>query len=280
MMKQIKITTCLLCIITAVLSCKKEDDNSIDNKPGEPVSIMPKTGTWELDATRSDEFNSLDNTKWSNDPLWYYQKVTGELVYKNENTIVDSGVARLITKKEDFRHDPSYAMSHYTTGCLKSKFEVGGNTYIEIRAKMIKSQANICAAIWLGDEPVLEKNPNIEIDIQETKDADNAPHRLNSSLLTWPKPGNGNTVPGSKLFYISKGLDEGFHLYGLERREGKLRFYLDGVRYWEWDASATPEFVTQLRPIILSVEGHAGSPVTQYLPSDFQIDWVRVYNAK
>lgn len=279
-MKKIRIAACLLCSIAGLLSCKKDNNNAGNTTPKPAVSIMPKGATWELDAARSDEFETLDNTKWSNAPLWYYQKVTGELVYRNENTGVDSGVARLITKKEDFRHDPSYPMSHYTTGCLKSKFEVGGNTYIEVRAKMIKSQANVCAAIWLGDDPVLEKNPNIEIDMQETKDADNAPHRVNSSLLTWPKPGGGNTVPGSKLFYISKGLDEGFHLYGLERRNGKLGFYLDGVKYWEWDAAATPEFVTQLRPIILSVEGHAGTPVADYLPSDFQIDWVRVYNAK
>ncbi|SDK56238.1 SusE outer membrane protein [Pedobacter sp. ok626] len=243
-------------------------------------SITPEGVSWTLDNSKSDEFNELDPGKWSNAPLWYYGGVTGDFAFKSGNTTVSGGIVSIMAKKEDHQNlpDPN-VLRHYTAGCLKSKFEVGGNTYIEVRAKMIKSLANVCAAIWISDEPVLEKSPNIEIDIQETKDADDQPHLLNSSLLTWPKPGNGNTVPGSKNYYFSSGLDEDFHLYGLERRNGKLKFYLDGVLYWEWDAAATPEFVTQLRPIIFSIEGHAGVPVSEHLPSDFQIDWVRVYNA-
>ena len=262
-----------LCFITSCYSCKKND------KPGtvpekDPVSVMPKDTTWELDAARSDEFDNLDTQKWSAAPLWYYGGVSEAFAYKAENTTVSGGTAHLSAKKE------SYNGMEYTAGCLKSSFEVGGNTYIEVRAKMVSSVANVCAAIWLGDEPVDAKSPNIEIDMQETKDADNAPHLVNSSLLTWPKPGNGNTVPGFKLFYISKGLDEAFHLYGLERRNGKLGFFLDGIKYWEWNTAETPEFVTQLRPVILSLEGHAGAPVDANLPADFEVDWVRVYNAK
>ncbi|GEP98935.1 glycoside hydrolase family 16 protein [Chitinophaga cymbidii] len=255
-------------------ACGKDDKPARTPEEKPAVSILPKEAAWELDDAKSDEFDNLDASKWSAAPLWYYNGETGAFIFKTENTEVAEGHARIFAKREDHNG------KRYTAGCLKSKFEVGGDTYIEVRAKMVKAAANVCAAIWLGDEPVESKNPNIEIDIQETKDADNAPHRLNSSLLTWPKPGNGNTVPGSKFFYISKGLDENFHLYGLERRNGKLSFYLDGIRYWVWDAAETPEFVTQLRPIILSLEGHAGDPVDAHLPSDFQIDWVRVYNAK
>lgn len=199
------ITAILLLAVITSCSCQKKTTSGKDI-PQAPVSILPKDTTWQLDSARSDEFVSLDANKWSHDPLWY--TTTEDLAFNPANTEVDSGLANLIIKKEP------YNGMQYTAGCMKSKFEIGGDSYTEIRAKMVNSPANVCAAIWLGDEPVDANNPNIEIDIQETKDPINAPHRVNSSLLTWPKPGNGNTVPGSKLFYISKGLDLDFHLYG------------------------------------------------------------------
>jgi hypothetical protein len=260
-----------LCIIASFYSCKKKSDDGV-KQINTTVSITPKDAAWTLDKDRSDEFSALDTTKWSAAPLWY--PTTEDLAFKTANTTVINGVASLMAKKE------GYNGSQYTAGCLKSKFLVGGDTYIEIRAKMVKKTANICAAIWLGDDPTEVNNPNIEIDMQETKEAETAANRVNSSLLTWPKPGSSNTVPGSSVFYLAKTLDEDFHLYGLERRNGKLSFYIDGINYWVWDASATPEFVTEPRPIILSQEGHSGTPVDSELPADFQIDWVRVYNAK
>jgi hypothetical protein len=270
-MKKISIITALLIAIAGTYSCKKGNPVNIAATE-EAVSILPADASWTLDPSKSDEFDNLNSDKWSAAPLWYYGGVSEALIYKAENSTVSGGVARLAAKKEE------YNGMHYTAGCLKSKFEVGGNTYTEVRAKMVKTAANVCAAIWMGDDPVLAKNPNIEIDIQETKEPISHPNQVNTSLLTWPKPGNGNTVPGYKLYYISQNLDLDFHLYGLERRDGKLTLFLDGVKYWEWSAAQTPEFVTQMRPIILSLEGHAGTPVDAELPSDFQIDWVRVYN--
>ncbi|PTT00931.1 hypothetical protein DBR11_08570 [Pedobacter sp. HMWF019] len=260
-------------LITGLYACKKNNSSQTAIKKDTSVSITPKGANWVLDADRSDDFDSFTDSKWSAAPLWYWNGESEDLIYKNANTEVSNGVAKLMVKREDYKG------KLYTAGCLKSKFQIGGNTYTEVRARMVKKAANVCAAIWLGDEPVEAKNPNIEIDMQETKEAKTVPHRVASSLLTWPW-GKGNTVPGWKQFYISNGLDEDFHLYGLERREGKLRFYLDGVKYWEWDASPTPEFVTQLRPLILSLEGHSGTPVSAELPADFQIDWVHIYNAK
>ncbi|ALL05706.1 hypothetical protein AQ505_09505 [Pedobacter sp. PACM 27299] len=271
----------LLTVILGLSFCKKSEKPAVIGKNFPTESITPKGATWVMDATKSDEFDKFDVSKWSAAPLWYYGGVTGDFAYKTANTEVNGGKAHLIAKKEVHNNiaDPDF-QRQYTAGCLKSKFEVGGDSYIEVRAKMINALANVCAAIWLGDDPVLEKNPNIEIDMQETKNADNKPHLLNTSLLTWPKPGNGNTVPGFTNYYFSWGLDEDFHLYGLERRNGKLKFYLDGLQYWEYDAKDVPEFITQMRPIILSIEGHAGAPNAALLPSNFEIDWVRVFKLK
>lgn len=270
----------LLAFIILISSCNKQESGE-NKQPGEKIETLmttPPGATWALDSAKSDEFNglALDTTKWNAAPLWYWSGVTGVFAFKTENTTVSGGAAHLSAKEE------SYNGKAYTAGCLKSKFQIGEDTYLEVRAKMIWREANVCAAIWLGDQPTLAKNPNVEIDIQETKNADAAPHQLNTSLLRWPQPYNPslpNVVYGSWFFPQPAGLDEDFHIYGLERRAGKLRFYMDNVLYFEWTPTDCPEFITQLRPLILSIEGHAGAPVPAHLPSDFLVDWVHVYNA-
>lgn len=267
----------LLAILISLTSCfKGEKKNDEADKQPEVLMTTPPGATWALDSAKSDEFNNLDTTKWSAEPLWYAGGVTGGFAFKTANTTVSGGYARIKAQKE------TYNGKDYTAGCLKSKFQIGGDTYLEVRAKTIWREANVCAAIWLGDQPTVATNPNIEIDMLETKDADSTPHQLNTSLLRWPMPYDPalpNVVYGSWFFPQPAGLDEDFHVYGLERRAGKLRFYIDNVFYFEWVATPSPEFVTQLRPLILSIEGHAGAPVDAHLPSDFLVDWVRVYNA-
>lgn len=230
----------------------------------------PSGTVWTQDYSKSDEFDSLDSSKW--DPsLWY--STSGVFAFNSNNVSVFDGNVNLSAKKEN------YNGKSYTAGVLKSKFQVGGDSYTEIRAKMINKNANVTAALWVSDEPAQWSNPNVEIDIQESLDADGAPKRVESTLHTWAKNPDFHFVAGNKKYTAPVSLDEDFHVYGLERRNGKLRFYLDGVQYWEYNASVIKEFATQPRNIIFSIEGHAGNPVDAYLPSDFQIDYVRVYSS-
>ncbi|MDQ6422992.1 glycoside hydrolase family 16 protein [Paenibacillus sp. LHD-117] len=230
----------------------------------------PSGTVWTQDFSRSDEFDSLDSSKWGTS-LWY--DTSGVFAFKPNNVSVSGGIMKLAAKKESFNG------KSYTAGVLKSKFQVGANSYTEIRAKMINKNANVTAALWLSDEPVPWSNPNIEIDMQESLDADGAPQRVESTLHTWPQDPDFHFVAGNKKYIASAPLDNDFHVYGLERRDGKLRFYLDGVKYWEYNASVIKEFATQPRNVIMSIEGHSGNPVDAYLPSDFEIDYVRVYSS-
>lgn len=75
-------------------------------------------------------------------------------------------------------------------------------------------------------------------------------------------------------------LDAAFHRYGLERRGGKLRFYLDGEKYWTYDAKKEghPRLATQWQPIILYVRGVAAHDVVaSELPACFLVDYVTVH---
>ncbi|MDQ8735197.1 glycoside hydrolase family 16 protein [Paenibacillus sp. LHD-38] len=236
-----------------------------------PANAAGPGGTvWTQDFSKSDEFDSLDSSKWGTS-LWY--DTSGVFAFNPDNVSVSDGILKLAAKKE------TYNGKYYTAGVLKSKFQVGANSYTEIRAKMINKNANVTAALWLSDEPIQWSNPNIEIDMQESLDPDGAPQRVESTLHTWPRSPDFHFVAGNKKYNASVSLDNDYHVYGLERRDGKLRFYLDGVKYWEYNASVIKEFATQPRNVIMSIEGHAGNPVDAYLPSNFEIDYVRVYSS-
>lgn len=295
MMKTKIITFILLTGTALIFSCAKHENAktedaqiSIKNKI---VAGVPSGALWDFDASRSDEFNSFDNTKWSNDPLWYDGGVSGKFAYKNANAYVSGGYAHLAARKEKHQNgtDAQY-FRNYTAGCLKSKFEVGDNTYTEVSAKLVNHLANVCSAIWLGDEPADNKNPNIEIDLHESKEPLTKPNVFNCSLLDWPRPYNPNHVNnnlGTWFHTETANLDAGFHTYGVERRAGRLRIFVDELLRFDsntatFNAGKTflPEYMTQLRPLILSIEGHAGDPVDTQLPAELLIDWVHVFKVK
>lgn len=226
-------------------------------------------GNWTLIPELSDEFtgSSIDTMKWHKRPGYPTSKVFA-FNYKNIN--VSEGILQLTAKKEDFNG------KSYTSAFLESKFNDPGNdSYIEIRAKVIDFRANICCAIW--EQTFHEShNPNPEIDIQEFLLTPN-PNRVQSTLHRWPTKPGVHTEDASVSYNALSPLCYDYHTYGMQRRNGVLKFYIDGYKYWEYNVSTMPEYVTMPRHVIFSIEGHAGNPVDSYLPAVFLIDYVRIY---
>jgi len=237
---------------------------------------QPPSSNWTLIPENSDEFNglSLDMTKWKS-RVGY--QTSGVFAFSPENIVVSNGYLRLLAKKEDYKG------KSYTSAFLESEFNDPGNgSYIEVRAKTIDVRANICCAIWEQTFPLLPTlNPNPEIDIQEylLGGANGNPNRIQSTLHRWyrPRGKDHHSVDAYQTYDALVPLCYDYHTYGLERRDGKLRFYIDGFKYWEYNVESMPEYVTMPRHIILSLEGHAGNPVDYYLPAVFRIDYVRLY---
>jgi hypothetical protein len=240
------------------------------------VNATP-AGKWILAAAASDEFDgpTLDAAKWKKG-LWY--DTSGVLAFKQENVAVTGGNLALTARREAFNEKP------YTFGAVESLFDVpGAPSYVEIRAKALHRDANVLSAIWLQSSPLNPaNNPNPEVDIQETFDY----RGMVSTLHTWaidpdaPAP----TVPDDYIhsqtapneFNADVDIDAGFHVYGLERSNAKLRFYFDGKLAWELVPS-DPSFVNLPRHVVLSLEGHLGDPVDRFLPRSFLVDYVRTY---
>lgn len=228
----------------------------------------PAEGNWTLLPAASDEFdrNQLDSTKWNNG-IWY--DVTTDLAFSPSNVTVRDGNLVLTAKREN------YNGKSYTAGAVESKFEVPGtDSYVEVRAKALDKRANVLSAIWMQSSPLSTvMNPNPEIDIMETVDY----RKLSSTLHVWPQNPSSHTQMGTNDWDTGlQDISADYHIYGLERRNGKLRFYFDGRLAWE-KVSTCDAFVEMSRHMVLSLEGHLGAPAAAYLPGEFLVDYVRTY---
>ncbi len=228
----------------------------------------PVPGNWTLLPAASDEFEgtSLNEEKWKKG-IWY--DVTTDLAFHPDNISVRDGNLVLAAKKE------AYNGKNYTAAAVESKFDVPGTaSYVEVRAKALDKKANVLSAIWMQSSPLNHAlNPNPEIDIMETFDYS----KMTSTLHTWHQNPNIHLQRGTKGW--NTGLDDisaDYHTYALERRDGKLRFYFDGQLTWE-KTSTEDSFVELSRHMVLSLEGHLGKPVDEYLPGEFLVDYVRTY---
>lgn len=228
----------------------------------------PAGGDWTLLPEASDEFDQehLNTEKW-NIGIWY--DITTDLAFSPNNVRVSDGCLILDSKHENFNG------KQYTAGAVESKFEVPGtDCYVEVRAKALDKQANVLSAIWMQSSPMTKAlNPNPEIDIMETFDY----KKMSSTLHIWKMDPQihlqiGNTNWNTGLNDISAD----FHTYALERRNGRLKFYFDGQLTWDKSVSYD-SFVELSRHMVLSLEGHLGTPVEAYLPGEFKIDYVRTY---
>lgn len=224
----------------------------------------------QLIGAASDEFggSALDAARWKTG-LWYAKSGVG--AFDPANVSVADGNLVLTARKESRNGSP------YTFGAVESRFDVPGDSYVEVRAKVLDSRANVLSAIWLQSSPLsTANNPNPEIDIHETFSY----RRMVSTLhrWVWPYSDKSHLVDGDKRFDFGvTDTSTGYHVYGLERRNGRLRFYADGKLAWDV-VPPDPAYVSMARHMVLSLEGHLGQPNDAYLPSAFLIDYVRTYS--
>ncbi|WP_366181031.1 family 16 glycosylhydrolase [Actinomyces timonensis] len=249
----------------------------------EGARIDPTGPGWALAPSLSDEFTTLDESRWRKG-LWYPVSADAGH-FSPDNALVSDGALRL-----EARREPSEAGGKtipMTFGAVESRFDTPGlNSYIEVRARCLDT-ANILSAIWLQSstltgEDRLIADPNPEIDVQESvTDTDvNWAHHL------WPWTGSGHTRrdarPSGGRHSAGVDLTADFHLYGVERSGAHVRLYLDRVLYADIDTSALePNFgslARMSRHVVLSLEGHSRSPHRpDLLPRSFDIDYVRTY---
>jgi hypothetical protein len=154
---------------------------------------------------------------------------------------------------------------------------------------MIPFAARVNSAIWVQQEagPNQDEDRNVEIDMQEYHlDSPEAGRQnIRSSVHLWHYTAGGpphcDLLPDrGETYATGADLDATFNMYGLERRNGQVNLYFNGVVYRRIDRPITdlyPEFVTQERPLILACNGLA--PDVPAAEGDMEIDHVRVFTA-
>lgn len=227
------------------------------------------SGCWTLVPAASDDFTSFDTSRWSRG-LWY--KTSGVGAFNPANVTVTAGELALTAKREPYND------KLYTFGAVESTYDIpGAPSYVEVRARVLDSAANVLSAIWMQTSPLSQaNNPNPEIDIEETFTC----HQVLTSIHRWVVSGSGEMQHHADAHQrhttgVADSSDD-YHVYGLERRSGVLRFYFDNQLAWQ----ITPPdaaYVTSPRHLVLSLEGHLGRPVDAHLPATFRIDYVRTY---
>jgi hypothetical protein len=125
---------------------------------------------------------------------------------------------------------------------------------------------------------------NPEIDIMELGSwlPDDNDHQ-STNFHVWTTTGTNTDITNNTLGVVvdnSVDMSADFHLYGLERRDGYVKFYFDGKMIRERECSTDwPVLVTQSIALILDFEGviNGTNPVDSLLPAAVQIDYFRVY---
>jgi beta-glucanase (GH16 family) len=227
---------------------------------------------WKL--VWSDEFNYKglpDTTKWGNEAgfirnseLQYYTR------HRLENSVVSDGNLMIIGKKENFKGAQYTSASLITDG----KFSC---TYgkIEARMKLPKGQG-MWPAFWMLGQNIHQVGwPRCgEIDIMEHINSEDILY----GTLHWDE-GKHVSSGGKTACTVSK-----YHNYSVEWDKDAIKWYLDGVKYWEVNIkdgiNSTEEF-TRPHYIILNLAIGGSWPKnpdnTTVFPDTVFVDYVRVY---
>ena len=231
--------------------------------------------------TFHDEFNTgsaPDNTKWS--LTRSYVSVESPMAFPADPNlaVISGGTLSLLTVKEDYE-DPYAGWKEYCSGKIKSahRFEQAYGRF-EARCK-IPNTGGAFPAFWLmpyGDTYW----PRAEIDIMEYVDGDG---EYTSSNLHWNDYGEEHESWGTQYVAVSNLWTE-FHVFAIEWEPGEMRFYVDGnnhCTYYDPDPPSDMNVPTAKEYIILNnALAQWGSPINDNdLPSVFEVDYVRVYEA-
>lgn len=239
-----------------------------------PIGTTTVTG-WKLDVT--DDFNSLNTARWN---------VKNNVANSNEesyllsrNVTVSGGIVRIQSKKE------SMGGRKYTSGYLDSrnKYTLPNYFRVEIRAKVPLEMGMWAAPMWFRPSD----SSGGEIDLLETYGADKqkfgeyrAHHTIHNAYGSGHQTNQKQAViPGDPLAW---------HTYTIEKTQGKILMFVDGVQKGQWQQGDPTWYNTFFESgkrwamiMNLQIGGHRGSPnTTTNWAADktaVQIDYVRTW---
>ena len=250
-------------------------------------------GKWKMDFNFSDEFNGKKlNSKqwWDFNPSWHGRKPSH---FSRSNVKVKRGYLQLTAKSLNPKNvsvqDKARGYDKFSTAIVKSKNR-SHYGYYEARAKSMS--AGVCNAFWLYDpleESIKYKHGEYseEIDIFEVfgKASKEENHRAYYAAVHRYQTPYVESLVNKKKYKlenryakvnVSYDFYEDFHVYGFLWTPELLIWYLDGKEVFR----RNNDFFKRPLHIIFDaeiMEVWDGLPKLQDLPSNFKIDYVRVW---
>jgi hypothetical protein len=226
-------------------------------------------------ALWSDEFNTNgapDSSKWGydlgaggwgNNESEYYTN-------RPDNIIVQNGVLKIITKKEDYQGSSYTSARILTKG--KFSFKYGK---VEFRAKF-PTGGGTWPAVWmLGNNIDSVGWPACgEVDILEE-----VGNTLNLNHSSMHSPGRSGNTPDTATVMVPNGNTD-FHIYTMDWRADFIKFYVDNQLYYTFTNSSSLPFNQNFFLIInCAIGGNFGGTIDpNFVSSTYEIDYIRVYN--
>ena len=261
---------------------------------------------WNLNPVWRDEFNgtSLDSKSWNiYSSGWGANNVQSCYSRSEENVNVKNGSLNLVgLYKPGARCKGNEKSGNFTSGFVETKGKKSWTYgYIEARIKMPNNKST-WPAFWMSpNESAYGSWPRSgEIDIVETK---------GSNLDYAAADAHWGISPGYKKHAQGKKLPAGFkdttqwHTYGVKWTEGKLEYYIDGVKFhtvssFGWPNAANTPYGPFDKPFFLRLNlaiggdyidgkgskwSNAYNALAEYpksFPATMSIDYVRVYERR
>lgn len=290
---------CLLLLSSCMTTAQQNKKANIPVKGIYPSSDPTNSEGWILNEELSDEFEgtTIDKKKWfveGQNGDYYIWKGRAPSQFVPHNVIVENGTLKLRTQWE-----PNYGFANEQYADGKNKDEYGFfegkplpvttagivskkrflNGYMEVKSKV--GNAAITGAFWaIGYEQELDiyeqmGNPKI-------KDGTIRENSVRSAVHDWSPP----AVRPTKVFgYDEKNLSyrtaDEFHVYGAEWGIDYLKVFRDGkLTYHVTQEEVGTDWVLN-NPMEIWLDSEIfkwlGVPHKEELPSDFEIEYMRVW---
>ena len=262
---------------------------------------MCDTSKWVLIFNDEFDGNRLDNSKWytfyPNDTLGKAEdcrvRNKEDQIYLDGNVIVEEGILKLITKKEEVSWGKE--TRNHSSGMVYSKDIFRDYGRFEIRCKIPKGMG-YWPAFWLFGW-------STEVDIFEF--GGHRPRQVHMQVIKW---GKDKWIANSKKKKAGKDYSKDFHTFAYEYNENVARFFVDGKEKFvvsrlvkkngksykkceldegEYDVSRSYQRYNDPLNLIVNTAvafdkgsfTNAPNKKTKF-PGVFEVDYVRVYKRK
>ena len=237
-----------------------------------PLSDQVNSGKWVPYEPMTDEFagETLDEQKWwPRNPRWLGRQPA---YFWPGNVTVADGKLDLTMRKQEVPEMPKEKGYHtYTSAAVQSTTRVLYG-YFEIRARPMKSHGS--SSFWFYHS---EPERWTEIDVFEIGGgAPGFERKVNMNVHVFRTPTEKTHWSMHGHWVAPSDLADGYHVYGLQWDQDRLRWYFDGVliRWVEnthWHQPLTLNFDSETMPKWF------GLPNDSDLPSTYSIDYVRTW---